>query len=136
MGLVILVTPSAAANPLENIVLPAPNGPVSANTDAPSPLFLKKVRDIRAPTSIVSSSDLVVFPNPTKGLFTISLKESSNQPLTVSVYTLDGKLVYSKDNAFSTANQLEIDLGEVAKGVYSVLVKGESFNYTSSVIIE
>jgi len=72
---------------------------------------------------------LLIAPNPSKGIINMNLKNESNY---IIVYSLDGKIVYQEDlkNANITANK-ELDLSFLQNGEYIVSVSnayGSSYN--------
>lgn len=60
-----------------------------------------------------------VFPNPSKGLFTISYLTNNQYPLNYSVYDGSGRVISSGSfsNSFGS-NQVELDLSGIPQGMY------------------
>ena len=77
---------------------------------------------------------LNIYPNPNKGLFTITL--DAQDIVDVKLYGVTGKLMYSKDevNLGGTAN-LQIDATHLPGGIYYLTVKGDEVNSTEKVEI-
>jgi hypothetical protein len=71
--------------------------------------------------SIQNSSALLVYPNPTNGLVTISSDFSSNN-INLQVIDLSGRMVKSISNASLANNQFELDLQDLAKGSYHIKI--------------
>lgn len=65
-------------------------------------------------------SEVFIYPNPNNGTFTLELKSASGQAVTI--FDAGGKLVYS--DLVKTERQL-FTLNFLAKGIYSVVIKGE-----------
>lgn len=85
------------------------------------------------------SNTLAVFPNPSKGEFTINFDSSlsSSEDVKVDIYDISGRLVYEKSfvNDSSQFNET-INLGDIASGVYVANIsKGSSFT-SHKIIIE
>lgn len=74
-----------------------------------------------------------VFPNPTKGLITITSDKVYNDSRTISIVDLKGNLVKSERKATS-ANQV-VDLSKVAKGSYILKIEEGDKVHTSRIII-
>ncbi len=71
-------------------------------------------------TSVTESSDAQIIPNPSTGIFTISLTGSFAVQSSVEVRDFTGKLVYER-NVLNTSN-LDLNLSTYSKGVYFVKV--------------
>ncbi|WP_170228016.1 Ig-like domain-containing protein [Vicingus serpentipes] len=79
-----------------------------------------------AATNVVS-----IYPNPTNGLFTISLANTS-QAVSYTITTLEGRIVEQANNV--TANNIEVDLTNESKGIYFLVVKENNTSKTYKVI--
>ncbi len=66
-------------------------------------------------TQAENNNQLKIYPNPTTGLFRLSMSALG----TVSVYNQDGKRIYILENEISD-NELSIDLSAYPKGVYMI----------------
>jgi len=62
----------------------------------------------------MQDATIVVYPNPTSGMFTISSKSDINA---VDIYNLLGEQVYHGGN-FTGRTSAEIDLSSHSKGIY------------------
>jgi len=84
--------------------------------------------------------NLSVFPNPSKGKFTIQFdsKIDYNHDVIVDIYDISGRSVYEK--AFSNANAHQfsqtIDLSDMAVGVYVLNISAGTNNSSYKIIIE
>ena len=72
-----------------------------------------------------------VYPNPSLGLFTISLEESGE--FAVSVINVLGQTVFSTS---TDGMNTSIDLSSFDKGIYTVELKDENAIYTEKIIVE
>jgi hypothetical protein len=78
--------------------------------------------------------NVVVYPNPSKGIFNISL--GNLQPETIEVYDVMGKLIMKK-NAISVTNfQTSIDLSAVAQGIYFIKISANGQNSVKRIVKE
>jgi len=77
----------------------------------------------------LSNNSVNIFPNPTKGAFTIETSATYTQ---VTVMDITGKEVYTT-NVFKPMNS--IDLGQQEKGIYFIAIQGENGRVMKKVII-
>lgn len=77
-------------------------------------------------------NNLVVYPNPSNGIFNIS---AGNIQLTqVEVYDLTGKIIVSKKEMQSANTQSSIDLSDAAQGVYFVKITADNQSVVKRII--
>ena len=70
------------------------------------------------------STAFVVYPNPNKGMFTLSYEVFDTEDLQIQVLNIVGNIIYSKE--YKKVNgkfSKEINLSNVANGIYSVEIK-------------
>ena len=78
--------------------------------------------------------NVVVYPNPSKGIFNISL--GNVQPTAIDVYDLTGKIILSK-SAFQASNiETSIDLSNAATGIYFVKISADNQSTVKRIIKE
>jgi hypothetical protein len=65
-------------------------------------------------------NNVFVYPNPSKGIFNISLGKL--QPTGIEVYDLTGKKVYAKNEIAISNFETKIDLSNVTQGIYFVKI--------------
>jgi hypothetical protein len=65
-------------------------------------------------------NNVYVYPNPSKGIFNISL--GNLQPTEIEVYDLTGKKVYEKKEVIISNFETKIDLSNVTQGIYFVKI--------------
>lgn len=70
------------------------------------------------------TNSIAVFPNPTKGLFTLSY--GNFKPQQIEIYDVTGKKIVSVDNAKITENQTELNLAHVSSGIYFIKISNEN----------
>lgn len=80
-----------------------------------------------------ADSKLLLYPNPSKGIFNFELESDSPNLLTIKIYDHTGKLLeeYNDGNALFTLN-----LKHLSKGVYIAEVSHDYFNKKLKLIIE
>ena len=72
-----------------------------------------------------------IYPNPTKGIFTIS--SNINSPYNITIYDVLGKVIYQKEN--ETNDSTQIDIGNVKKGIYFVSIVSENERVVKRLVI-
>lgn len=76
---------------------------------------------------IKNVNDAVLFPNPNKGSFSISLIEKEVKDLSVSVFDIFGKLVYQTK---VDQNEFELNIPNLPIGMYLVKLSSNTINET------
>ncbi|MFZ4563687.1 MAG: BACON domain-containing protein [Bacteroidales bacterium] len=88
-------------------------------------LPVQKVTVIQAKSTIgveeVASKELVIYPNPTKGIFMIQPGVLGTGTLDVSVQDLTGKVIMKKQ--FKGEKEYQIDLSGAPRGGYHIIIK-------------
>jgi len=96
--------------------------------------------EIKDCTSIDEKQQLVnisVFPNPNKGIFNIQLNTKNSQSISLHIMNLSGIIVYKSENLeIKDSHSMQIDLGNLANGVYSIFVIGENGTTEKKVILQ
>jgi len=77
------------------------------------------------------STDISTYPNPTNGLFTISLT-NINQMKGYTITTLEGRVVKQANNVSS--NNIEVDLTNESKGVYLLRINENDSNKVYKIV--
>jgi hypothetical protein len=71
--------------------------------------------------------DISVYPNPTKGEFTLAFDQLAKGNIAISIYGITGQIVHSESmNNFSGSYEQVIDLSAVGSGIYYLEIKTES----------
>jgi hypothetical protein len=81
-----------------------------------------------------------LFPNPTRGIFTVELKNIGNtsEDFNLEIFNMVGQLVYAKKVPFrekSEQEEVQMD-GAFAKGVYIVRVGQGDRSVTRKIVIQ
>jgi hypothetical protein len=82
----------------------------------------------------VIASNILLFPNPCKGIFSISSANKQALNLEAEVFTLAGQRVFS--TRFEGQNRYTIDLTNQAKGNYLLRIKTREGTFSRTIIIE
>ena len=77
--------------------------------------------------------DLVLYPNPTEGIFWISRNDQNSENLIIKVYHINGRQVHELTMSKS---QREIDLSHLGKGLYFLQIVGDNAITTKKVIVQ
>ena len=85
-------------------------------------------------TSDFNSNTVMVYPNPSKGVFNISL--GNKIPEKVEVYDVTGKLVLSNHKLNVSNFETSIDLSAASQGIYFVKVSSEGKNVVKRIVKE
>ena len=70
------------------------------------------------------NTSIAVYPNPTKGVFTLSY--GNFNPQKIDIFDVTGKNILSVGNADLTENQTELNLSNVSNGVYFIKISNEN----------
>jgi hypothetical protein len=82
------------------------------------------------------SEMISVYPNPSAGLFNIKMQNEISRNATVQVLDALGGLTFErKVGTLDASSSLEIDLSNMAEGVYFVLIKDEQNIFTQKIVI-
>ena len=76
-----------------------------------------------------------VFPNPNSGIFTVALPAMDSKA-EVNIYDVTGKLVINKTVAQDEARTLQVNMANVAHGMYLVHVTGNDVDYIAKMIVQ
>ena len=104
------------------------NGTPTANTVNPKAttyIYTGPEEEEAQPTTGKSQ---LVYPNPTTGRITVQCEEAQS---TITIRDLLGNKVRQQKNA---SGNVEIDLGGLPKGIYTVKIEGDEHVYTSKVV--
>ncbi|CAN5844740.1 hypothetical protein BH11BAC7_BH11BAC7_35750 [soil metagenome] len=75
----------------------------------------------------LNATQLGLWPNPTAGSFTLYYQTKVNETIIIRLIDITGRvLVEQTNNASAGANAFALDLGGIAKGVYTLQVQGKN----------
>lgn len=79
-------------------------------------------------TGVKSEQDLrfQIYPNPSSGIVHVAYPPESSEPIQFSVYSMDGKQVFSSVFTANLEGHSEIDLSLLAKGMYVLMLQSGS----------
>jgi hypothetical protein len=75
-----------------------------------------------------SSNEIIIFPNPAKGIFTI---RSTDKIQEIQLFSVKGKLV---KHAFLNQYQINYDISDLPDGIYLVRAKTQQNKWVTSKI--
>ena len=82
------------------------------------------------------NSNFNVYPNPSKGKFTIEIENDQAMDYELEIVNLQGKIIHNhKINAFSGIYTQKLDLSTLAKGVYLIRLFNDDYLSTKKLII-
>jgi hypothetical protein len=80
--------------------------------------------------------EVKIFPNPNRGSFTVDLSALPHtKPITVQVYSVAGREVFTRALTPSDPRSLQIDLGGNPAGVYMVKILSGNTVWGEKVIV-
>ena len=82
---------------------------------------------------VTAANNLEVYPNPSTTMLNFSIPMAVNQS-SIALTDLSGKVVYQESIGMTQNHQ--IDVTHLAKGMYILSVKADTFYYTHQVVIE
>lgn len=98
-----------------------------------------KINYIHVGTSGISEFNLnqmiAVYPNPSKGVFNLSVSLDKAQDLSIKVYSLIGSLVYEKEYSKAEKSVYPIDLSGKGDGAYLIRITGETGTVTKRIVL-
>jgi len=75
--------------------------------------------------NIEQQVDIVIFPNPNSGVFSIDFASNSNGIAQVEIYDLKGSKIMGENYAYSQNTRQTIDMSSQPNGIYLVKITGE-----------
>ncbi|MCD4696754.1 MAG: T9SS type A sorting domain-containing protein, partial [Bacteroidales bacterium] len=83
----------------------------------------------------IFNQDVLIFPNPNNGSFTLELKLEKNEVVEISIYNALNEVVFGENNVSTKDYSNVIDLSNYAQGIYYLRIKGEETNVVKKIII-
>jgi len=84
-------------------------------------------------------SDILVYPNPSQGMFVVDLQQTRDETLEIAVLNIMGQNVYGKLHNASRHSKISIDLRGLPAGMYQVVMSsatGESATQNFKVVVK
>lgn len=78
---------------------------------------------------IVDDVELIVFPNPSNGVFKFTLESESDESVEIKIYDATGKLVMTKTGGHAF-EEIHVDATTLAPGIYNAVVSQGQFIQT------
>lgn len=98
-------------------------------------LTICSVQEVLKTKNPVSDKNISLYPNPNNGSFTLEFMPVSNN-ITVTVYDVSGRQVYSHDYKNKGAFKHDITTGGVQAGIYLVTVQDGNTKNTRKIIVK
>ena len=74
------------------------------------------------------NSGISIYPNPGAGQYQLVLRDNVTDPVTIRIYDVLGKVLYSKVIDLSGNVPLELNLGHLATGTYYMRVSSDQYS--------
>jgi hypothetical protein len=87
-------------------------------------------------TDNFEAGKIVLYPNPSDGLFRIRMENKENEAVTVRIVNLSGQPVYNREMTSGELENEPIDVQHLARGVYLIQILTNNQVYTGRVIIQ
>ncbi len=81
------------------------------------------------------SDKIIVFPNPTKGIISLSNLNASKKEVNVKVFASTGRFVSSK-NYKNIVNDITMDLSNLSDGIYSIIIAINGVETSKAIIVK
>jgi hypothetical protein len=124
-----------STNPSYTVIV---NGTYSVTVTGQNDCQTYKVVQIN-PTWAEDLSDpgatVLVYPNPSNGLFYLDITLKNPEELRISLVSVNGQMVSNQTLAAQESLLVPLDLTGYPKGIYQILVTGDSILYMAKVII-
>jgi hypothetical protein len=91
------------------------------------------VSDINKP---FADNDIIIFPSPSRGMFTIRLPGSVNDGFSLSISSLTGIQVMKEKYDTQQFSMLDIDMTKLAPGVYVISIQTTEKSFTKKIVIQ
>ncbi|GAB4136512.1 MAG: hypothetical protein Fur0041_11030 [Bacteroidia bacterium] len=88
-------------------------------------------------TENTATAEMVLWPNPSNGNFTLFYKSANEDQIQITVTDVSGRIVFKQMNAVSSgSNSFSLDLGNAAKGVYTINIDSENGQIVRKLVID
>jgi hypothetical protein len=87
--------------------------------------------------TIIIDNSFIIKPNPSNGAFKVmALNGGTNQSSLISIYNVMGQLVFTKTVDLSMGVDTDIELTNVANGIYNLVISNGKTNLTKKICIQ
>ncbi|MCD4792259.1 MAG: T9SS type A sorting domain-containing protein [Bacteroidales bacterium] len=87
--------------------------------------------------TINNYSDIIIYPNPTTGVFTINFAKVSNfGKVEAEITNISGQVLHYSSDDFKSSDEYRVDLGNQPKGVYFVKIITENGTAIKKIVLE
>ena len=80
----------------------------------------------------ILNNQIIIYPNPSKGLFHININSNNQADLKLNLYDLTGRLVYF--DLFINKNNFTIDIKDKSEGIYILNLLIDEKQYQKRII--
>lgn len=81
--------------------------------------------------------NMSVYPNPSNGIFNLSLLSDANKYMSIRIVNTAGKTIYSKDRLSVSGKETQIiDISDYPDGIYSISVSSNGFAETKKIVLK
>jgi hypothetical protein len=103
----------------------------SSNDGLYEDLYFGKSTLLAVSKNIVKESEIVIFPNPSTGIFNIQTNQSIENA-SIKVFDLNGRMVH-QSKVYNLESKT-LDLNNVPSGIYLFNIENEGYNYSQKII--
>jgi hypothetical protein len=104
------------------------------NAGASAPSSAASTTTYTSISEISAEEHFSIYPNPSNGVCSLELISNEKSESTVLIMDMAGRLVYNSKIQVGTSS-VKLDLGNLANGIYTVMLNGKSFNAIHKLII-
>ena len=80
--------------------------------------------------------DIIIYPNPSNGKFSLSLSNGMERDFIAYIYTITGRLVYESSINFANSEiSRHIDLHNLPDGNYFIFLRGKADFFTQKIVV-
>ncbi|MBL7719360.1 MAG: T9SS type A sorting domain-containing protein, partial [Flavipsychrobacter sp.] len=90
--------------------------------------------DVVSVNDVANNSDVVLFPNPSRGTFNLSLNKMIGKPMQLEVSDLLGKSI--AQYSFVNTGTQTVVIRDLAPGTYSLRIVGEDKTWVTKITIQ
>ena len=115
----------------------SPINPVALFSDCPAFNIVPLKIAGKKPVDNISSPGINVYPNPSYGKITLNFNSGRSDKYTLQIISITGKIVHNEMvDAIEGINEKEIDLTNLAKGIYILILQSENVKEQKRIIVQ